>query len=107
MNRRKLIEEAAHHVTREFLDRGKLIEAGWAAFAYLVIPKDAPPAQLREMRLAFMAGAEHLFSSITSQLDEGAEPTDADLRRMDLISKEIDEWRGRLSERIHPTQGRA
>lgn len=107
MSRRKLIEEAAHHVTREFLDRGRLIEAGFAAFAHLVIAKDAPPSQLREMRLAFMAGAEHLFSSIMSQLDEDAEPTEADLRRMDLISKELDEWRATLSERIQPAQGRA
>jgi hypothetical protein len=102
----RLIEQAALHVTKEFTDRGKLIEAGWAAFAHLALPKDAPPVQIREMRIAFMAGAEHLFSSIINILDPGEEPTDADMRRMDLIHQELEEWRGRLSERIQPAQGR-
>ncbi len=42
MNKARLIEQAASHVTKEFTDRGKLIEAGWAAFHHLVVPKDAP-----------------------------------------------------------------
>lgn len=107
MSRRKLIEEAAHHVTKEFTDRGKLIEAGWAAFAHYVLAKDAPPIQVREMRLAFMAGAEHLFDSIMNILDPGEEPTDADLRRMDMIGKEIEEWRGKVLQAIQPAQGSA
>jgi len=37
----------------------------------------------------------------------GDEPTDADLRRMDLIQRELDEWRGKLSERIDPAKGNA
>jgi hypothetical protein len=102
-----MIEQVASDITKEFTDRGKLVEAGWAAFHHLVLPKDAPAVQIREMRLAFMAGAEHLFSSIMNILDPGEEPTASDLRRMDLISNEIDEWRGRLSERVQPAQGRA
>lgn len=106
-SKRRLIEEAASHLTKELTERGKLIEAGFAAFAHFVIPKDAPPVQLREMQLAFMAGAEHLFSSMMNILDPGEEPTAADLQRLDLISKELDEWRGRLFERLQLTQGRA
>lgn len=107
MNKARLIEQAASDVTKELSDRGKIVEAGWAAFRHFVVPKDAPAIQVREMQLAFMAGAEHLFSSIMNILDPGEEPTDADLRRMDLIHTEIDEWRGRISERIQPSQGRA
>jgi hypothetical protein len=107
MNRRELIEEAGHQATKDLADRGKLIEAGFALFAHYVIAKDAPPEQLREMRLAFMAGAEHLFSSIMNILDPGEDSTAADLRRMDLISAEIDAWRGQISERVQPAQGRA
>jgi hypothetical protein len=103
----KLIEQAASDLTKEFTDRGKLVEAGFAAFREYVIAKDAPPLQVSEMRLAFMAGAEHVFSSIMNILDPGEEPTEADLRRMDLIHKEIDEWRVKLSERVDPIQGRA
>src|SRR5690349_434766 len=107
MSKRQLFEQAAADITKELTDRGKLIEAGFALFARYVIPKDASPAQLNEMRLAYMAGAEHLFSSIMNILDPGDEPTPADLRRMDLISNEIDEWRAKLSERVQPAQGRA
>lgn len=107
MNRAKLIEQAAHDLTKHLGDQGKLIEAGFAAFRHLAMAKDAPDIQVNEMRLAFMAGAEHLFSSIMSILDPGEEPTDADMRRIDLISTELDNWRGRLSERVQPSQGRA
>lgn len=107
MNKTKLIEQAAHDVTKHLSDQGKLVEAGFAAFRYLAMAKDAPDIQVNEMRLAFMAGAEHLFSSIMSILDPGEESTDADLRRMDLIDAELDSWRGRLSERVQPSQGRA
>jgi hypothetical protein len=39
------------------------------------------------MQLAFMAGAEHVWSSVINMLDPGEEPTDADMRRMDLIQR--------------------
>ena len=42
-----------------------------------------------------------------SILDPGEEPTEADLGRMDLIQKELDDWRGSISERVQPSQGRA
>jgi hypothetical protein len=106
-SKRRRIEQAATDLTKELTNKGKLIKAGFAAFASLVIPKDAPPIQLSEMQLAFMAGAEHVWSSMMSMLDPGDEPTDADLRRMDLIQRELDEWRGKLSERIDPAKGNA
>lgn len=34
------------------------IQEQWNSFAALVVPKDAPPVQQREMRRAFYAGAE-------------------------------------------------
>lgn len=106
-SRREAIEDAASEITKELTERGKLVEAGFAVFANFVIAKDAPPLQLSEMRLAFMAGAEHVFSSIMNMLDPEDEPTEADLRRMDMIHKELDEWRGRISERVDPAQGSA
>jgi hypothetical protein len=39
-----------------------------------------------------------------SMLDPDEEPTEADLRRMDLIQRELDEWRGKLSERINQSK---
>ena len=108
MNKAKLIEMVAHEITKELVDRGLLIEAGFAAYAKLIgIDEKTPHALQRELQLAFMAGADHLFSSIMSIMDADAEPTTADLRRMDLIHHELEAWRGRLSERVMPSKGRA
>lgn len=101
-SRAEQIEEAARLITKQYADQGKLIEAGYAVFALYVIPRDAPQVQLDEMRLAYMAGAEHLFSSLMSIMDPGEEPTAADMRRMKLIDKEIQVWRAKLSERVNP-----
>lgn len=106
-SKREAIEQAAAGLTKELIARGKLLEAGFALFAQYVIPKDAPPDQVRDMLLAFMAGAEHLYSSMMSSLDAGAEPTEADMQRMEMIHRELDEWRGKLSEQINPAKGRA
>lgn len=105
-NKARMIERVASGVTAKLVDEGKLVEAGFAAFADFVIAKDAPPIQREEMRLAFMAGADHLFSSIMNVLDPGdAEPTERDLRRMNSIHAELENWRGRISERMTPAQG--
>jgi hypothetical protein len=82
-------EELLIGVSRKLADEGRLIEAGWVSLQASAIPADAPPVQLKEMRMAFMAGAQHLFHSIVGILDADEEPTDADMRRMDLINAEL------------------
>ena len=52
--------------------------------------QDAPEVQVREMRKAFFAGAQHLFASIATFLEEGTEPTDNDVRRMEMIHVELE-----------------
>jgi hypothetical protein len=76
-------------LTKELADEGLLIESGWVGYRLHVMSPDAPPLQLDECRMAFMAGAQHLFSSIMNILEPDAEPTDADLRKMDLIDREL------------------
>jgi hypothetical protein len=93
-------------LSRKLTDDGKLIEAGWVSFRHLVVHPDAPPDQLREMRIAFLAGAQHLFASINSIMDEDAEPTDADLQRMQSISDELDAFvHAELTRMVAATQG--
>ena len=92
---------------RDLTDKGKLIEAGWIGLRGAAIPADAPQLQLDEMRSAFFAGAQHLFSSIMTILDPGEEPTYRDLQRMSLISAELDEFIKRFSASNLPTQGSA
>jgi hypothetical protein len=98
--KQRLARLAASELTKDLVDRGMLIEAGFVAFRHLAMDKDAPPLQIEEMRLAWMAGAEHLFSSVMTMLDPGEEPTATDLRRMDQVASEIETWRKKLEARV-------
>ena len=82
--------EALDRLAVELADQGRLIEAGWTILLRTCIPSDAPDAQVREMRLAFMAGSQHLFASIMTILDPGdEEPTVDDMQQSDLIDAEL------------------
>jgi hypothetical protein len=94
-------------LSRKLADDGKLIEAGWVALRILAIPHNAPAIQLQEMRLAFMAGAQHLFSSIMTILDPGLEETEADMTRMALIDKELEVFAEELKLRVGKPAGNA
>jgi hypothetical protein len=74
---------------KRLADEGKLVEAGWLGLRIAAALENAPADQLREMRLAFLGGAQHVFSSVMNVLDPGSEPTEADLKRMDLIADEL------------------
>lgn len=76
-------------VSRQLIDEGRLIEAGWQAFRAMTIPPHASDTQLREMRKAFFIGAQHLFASIMTMMEPGKEETPADLARMGHISAEL------------------
>jgi hypothetical protein len=77
-------------IAAELTDAGKIIEAGWQGFRLMCVPPDAGMAQLGDMRAAFFGGAMHLFTSITSAMDPGEEPTERDMQRMQLIQKELE-----------------
>jgi hypothetical protein len=93
-------------LTKQLANEGKLIEAGWVAMRLAAIPDNAPAIQLQEMRLAYMAGAQHLFASMIAILDDDREPTDADMARMDLIHKELEAFRSELELWVAKTKGR-
>ena len=94
-------------VSRKLADEGKLIEAGWVGLRIACKLEDAPAIQLQEMRMAFFAGVQHLFSSIMSILDPGADPTDKDLERMDLIDRELKAFINDFTVKNVPTEGSA
>jgi len=93
-------------LSRRLADEGKLIEAGWVALRVQAIPLNAPAVQLQEMRMAYMAGAQHLFSSMLGILDPGLEETPDDMRRMDLIHKELAAFETELRLRMTKPAGR-
>ena len=86
-------------LTKKLADEGKLIEAGFAAMQVLAL-QGAGEHQINDMRIAYMAGAEHLFRSIIVIMDEDAEPTAKDMHRMDLINDELEQWRGVLEQYV-------
>jgi hypothetical protein len=84
--------EHLERVSKALIGEGKLIEAGWAGLRLAVGLENAPAEQLREMRTAFFAGAQHLLASVMSVLDPGAEPTDADLKLVGQINNELQKF---------------
>lgn len=88
-------------LTQELIDKGKLIEAGFVGLRLAAIPLDADKVRLREMKMAFFAGAQHLYASIMAALDPGDEPTERDLRRMELIDAELREFARTFSGAKH------
>jgi hypothetical protein len=100
---RKYLEQ----LSRKLADDGKLIEAGWVSLRIMAVPLNAPPVQLEEMRNAFMAGAQHLFSSMMTILDPGTEETPDDMRRMGLIADELEAFGRELELRVARAGGSA
>jgi hypothetical protein len=84
------IRELADSLAKRLTHEGKLIEAGWIGYDKLVLSPDASQLQRDECRLAFFAGAQHLFGSIMQILEPDAEPTPADLERMSQIHAELE-----------------
>lgn len=96
----KVDRELVDELTRRLIDQGKIIAAGFASLRFQAIPADAPEIQIREMEKAFFAGAQHLWGSIVSVLQEDEEPTEDDLRRMGLINAELEEFGRRLAAEL-------
>jgi hypothetical protein len=72
-----------------------------------VVRPDAPLVQLEECKLAFFAGAQHLFGSLMTVVDPGEEPTEADLRKMDLIDRELRRFVEQFELQMAKTKGSA
>ena len=68
---------------------GRLIQGGWEAYRLGVIPQDAPRIQIHECRLAFYAGAAHLFYGLLTALDGDLGDDARDLDKMHLIDCEL------------------
>jgi hypothetical protein len=92
---------------RRLADEGQLIEAGWIGLRLAAVPHDASAIQLDNMRMAFMAGAHHLFTSIMKMLEPGTEETEADLRRIVLIDEELRKFGEELELRVGRPKGSA
>jgi hypothetical protein len=100
MNANKL-DDLATELTRELMDQGKLIMAGWKMFEQMFIPLQVGDAQRNDMRIAFFSGAEHTFNSIVTALDdENEDATASDCSRMDKLDAEITLFRSFLEKEM-------
>lgn len=90
------VEAVSQILLNSLADKGKIIEGGWTSFQHVAIPKAAPKEQHRDMRLAFFAGAQHLFASILMILEPGEEASEKDLNRMTLIHEELEAFTAEL-----------
>lgn len=83
----------------------KPIEDAWKKFEVMVVPNDAGPVQHSEMRKAFYAGASVLFRILTDRISSDEEPTEQDMRLMDDIAKEVDEFGQELDAAVLKGRG--
>lgn len=77
-----------------------LIEHGWRSYRRLVVPADAPQVQVDETRQAFFAGAAILFTAILKVVSPGDDITDDDLRIMESLQHEIDDFGKTLDAKV-------
>lgn len=95
-------------LAKGLLDNQLLVKGGFALFRAQIIPVDAGQVQVDECRIAFYAGAQHVLACIMAGLDEGIEPTEDDLKRMEYLEAELDAWAVEMLARIAPApQGSA
>jgi hypothetical protein len=89
-NRQQTIRYIADELTKRLVDEGKIVEGGWLGFlTMLELPPTTSEAQKHDMRMAFFAGAQHIWGSLFTILEPGGEATPNDLRRLDLINNEL------------------
>ena len=92
MNRREQIRTVADSVAKDMADRGRLIEAGWLSFKHVAYPDGMAPSQEQQLRQAFFSGAQHLYGTMMSIMDEDREPTEQDMKRMTLVDAELESF---------------
>jgi len=93
----RVINAVIDKILAEWADKGKIIEGGWMAYVATSGLESAPELQRKEMRKAYLLGAQHLYASIMGIMDPGTEPTDKDMRRMSLIHDELEAFRRSLT----------
>lgn len=97
----RLTEAIATELTKNAVDKGLVIELGWIAMLKHAIPQDISDEEVAKFRQAYFMGAQHLYASIMGILDPGREPTAKDMRRMELIHRELERFRAHEMSRRH------
>lgn len=89
-------------IVKGLMDKKMLIKGGWALDRAQCVPHDAGEAQVRETRIAFYAGAQHVLASIMAGMDPGSEVTADDDLRMQYIEQELEEFATQFAAQVAP-----
>jgi len=92
-NKEKIIEEAVQKLTLGALQSGHVVMAGFAAFLKVTGLVDEPFEEQERAFSAYMAGADHVFSTLLNVMSEGGEVDPEDERRVGLMFEEMVELR--------------
>lgn len=87
------------------MSKKKYIEMSWNKYRNMVVPPDASDAQVDGTRQAFYAGASILFTTLMFALDPGEQETEADMRLMESLQAEINEFGLEMDLKILPVGG--
>ena len=85
-------DEHAKNLVRKLIDDAKLIKAGFAIFAATQLRPDAPAERVDELRVAFMAGAVHIWLGVAGIVEQSESIDKTERSRIDLIRRELTEW---------------
>ena len=87
-------------------DSGSMVETGFAAYCAIVLP-GADKAEKDRHRIAFFAGAQHVFATLIGVMSDHDDPTPADLMRMDKLHAELETFAGDMRALLAPPRGSA
>jgi len=100
--------ERSAREARRLMDESILIEAGWCNFLIATIKPGADPVQLHDMRVAFFAGAMHLYTSMRAAMyGRGPTADRDDQERVGKVGAELRQFVEDLKINSVPTQGSA
>jgi len=82
------------------------IADAFSKYRQMVVPRQAGDVQVRETRQAFFAGATVLYTLLMGGLEDGQEPTENDLKTIETIADELQQFGSQFDVRHLKTQGR-
>lgn len=89
---KELFVKMVTELSKQAADKGRAIELGWLGLRLAAYNPSLPEDTVATYREAFFAGASHLFSTMVTVMDSDREPTLQDLRRVELIQHELEEF---------------
>jgi hypothetical protein len=89
-------DEMVKRITKQLMDEGRVIEAGWTGYRVLCLPEDTPPEVEAAFRRVYFTGAKCLMTALEITRDASGHFRD---KRVAQLTAELDRWDGLMRER--------